>query len=99
MVHPLTIFRDRFLASLLTLVSIAGGASVLLAQSSRGTVTGIVTDPSKAAVANAVVDLTREQTKVVRSTRTNQTGSYVFDAVDPGSYSLKVTVTGFAAVV
>jgi outer membrane receptor protein involved in Fe transport len=68
---------------------------VLLAQSSRGTVTGLVEDLSRAAVPNAGVELTNEQTKVVRSTNSNDAGIYRFDAVDPGAYSVKVTATGF----
>jgi len=76
-------------------LSIMAGAAVLLAQSSRGTVTGLVEDASKAAVSNASVELTNEQTKVVRSTHTNDAGSYRFDAVDPGIYSVKVTANGF----
>ena len=73
-------------------------SSVMLAQSSRGTVTGLVTDASKAGVPNAAVELASEQTKVVRSTRSNGDGAYVFDAVDPGRYRVKVTAPGFAAV-
>ena len=75
--------------------SIMAGRGALLAQSSRGTVTGLVQDTSRAAVSNAVVDLTNEQTKVVRSTNTNDAGTYRFDAVDPGIYSVKVTAAGF----
>ena len=76
-------------------LSILTCSAVLLAQSSRGTVTGIVEDASKAAVSNAGVDLSNEQTKVVRSTHTNDSGIYRFDAVDPGVYSMTVTGTGF----
>jgi outer membrane receptor protein involved in Fe transport len=76
---------------------IAGSMAVLLGQSSRGTVTGLVTDTSKAAVANAKVDLTNDLTNVVRSTNTNDAGIYRFDAVDPGTYSVRITASGFMA--
>ncbi len=98
MVHAIRL-RGRLVAGLLIVLSIVGSGAILLAQSSRGTVTGLVTDPSKGGVGNAAVDLTNEQTKVVRSTRSNEAGSYVFDAVDPGSYSIKVTAVGFDALV
>ena len=67
-------------------VSIMAGAAVLLAQSSRGTVTGLVQDASKAAVSNAAVELTNEQTKVVRSTNTNDAGAYLRFAARISNY-------------
>ncbi|MGI8742684.1 MAG: carboxypeptidase regulatory-like domain-containing protein [Bryobacteraceae bacterium] len=83
-------------AALLVLVLASFSAS-LFGQSSRGTVTGIVTDASKAVLANAAVELSNTQTKVVRSTNTNEAGLYRFDAVDPGSYTIRVTASGFKA--
>jgi outer membrane receptor protein involved in Fe transport len=67
------------------------------AQTSRGTVSGTVTDPSGAVVAGAGVVLTQSETRVRRSTTTNEAGIYRFDAVDLGLYELKVTQTGFNA--
>jgi hypothetical protein len=84
---------------LTALVVLAGTLSSLTAQSSRGTVTGIVTDSSKATVASATIELTNIQTSVVRSTTTNDAGLYRFDAVDPGSYSVKVSASGFKAAI
>src|SRR5262249_13599552 len=66
-----------------------------LAQTSRGTVSGLVLDPQKAAIPGATVDLTNNDTNVVRSTTTNEAGLYRFDAVDPGSYKVSVKHTGF----
>ena len=65
------------------------------AQSSRGTVTGLVVDATKAAVINAAVDLNNQDTKVTRTTNTNESGIYRFDAVDPGNYTVKITAPGF----
>src|SRR3954451_23827797 len=67
------------------------------AQSSRGTVSGLVVDSSKSALLGAAVELTNEDTKVSRSTTTNESGAYRSDAVDPGRYTVKVTATGFKA--
>ncbi len=72
--------------------------SQVAGQSSRGTVTGLISDPSKAAVSTATVDLTNQDTKVTRSTNTNSVGIYRFDAVDPGNYTLKVSAPGFKAL-
>jgi len=76
-----------------------GTAPNLTAQSSRGTVTGLITDITKAAVVNATVDLNNEDTKVVRSATTNTSGIYRFDAVDPGRYTIRVSASGFKALV
>jgi hypothetical protein len=81
-----------FFLTFLLCVGLAAG------QSSRGTVTGLVLDPSNAAVANATVDLTNELTKVSRSTNTNDSGIYRFDAVDPGQYTLRFSAAGFKTV-
>lgn len=70
-------------------------ASAASAQTSRGTVTGIVIDASAAAMPNASVELKGRQTGVSRTTTTNESGVYRFDAVDLGEYDLTVKATGF----
>jgi len=65
------------------------------AQTSRGTVSGTVTDPSGAVVAGAGIGLTHTETGVRRSGTSNEAGIYRFDAVDLGVYELKVTQPGF----
>src|SRR4051794_12634602 len=70
-------------------------ATLGIAQTSRGTVTGLITDSQKATVPGASVDLTNRTTNITRSTKTNESGLYRFDAVDPGKYSLQVKITGF----
>jgi len=65
------------------------------AQTSRGAVTGTVTDISAAVIGRAEVLLTNTETGVIRSTFTNDAGIYRFDAVDLGTYTLKVTKPGF----
>lgn len=77
------------------LLFLAGLHCSLHAQSSRGTVSGLVLDSTKAPVAAAKVELTSKDTNVTRSTETNESGSYRFDAVDPGSYIVKVSADGF----
>ncbi len=69
--------------------------SSAIAQTSRGTVTGLIIDSQKASIGNAAVDLTNTSTNVTRSTQTNDAGMYRFDAVDPGQYTLQVKSTGF----
>src|SRR5262245_61564102 len=85
------------MASAILAILIAGAAFVPLAvaQTSRGTVTGTVTDPKSAVIAGAKVTLTNTETNVSRETTTNGEGSYRFDAVDLGTYKLMVSASGF----
>src|SRR5437867_8041462 len=68
-------------------------------QTSRGTVSGLVTDPTGAMVAGANVDLRNELTGVSRMTTSNEAGLYSFEAVDLGRYDLTVEVAGFGEFV
>ncbi|MCC6366021.1 MAG: TonB-dependent receptor [Bryobacterales bacterium] len=64
-------------------------------QSSRGTVNGLVSDPSAAVINGAKVELQSVTTGVKRETISNESGYYRFDAVDLGSYEVIVTASGF----
>jgi hypothetical protein len=64
-------------------------------QTSRGTVSGLVTDPAGAVIAGAGVTLTNTQTNVSRTATTNDEGAYRFDAVELGNYTVKVAASGF----
>lgn len=77
------------------LVSILFLAASAWAQSSRGTVAGIVTDQSAAVIGGARVELKSLSTGVIRNTTTNESGVYRFDAVDLGNYQVSVTAAGF----
>src|SRR5215510_6842001 len=79
----------NLLVAVLTLVCAAN------AQTSRGTVTGTVLDPTGAVIAGASVTLTGVETGVRLSTNSNDAGVYRFDAVDLGSYNLAVSLPGF----
>src|SRR5262249_50981372 len=67
------------------------------AQTSRGTVSGTVMDPSGAIVAGASVALTNTQTGVRLEAAANEAGIYRFDAVDLGTYDLRINYPGFTA--
>src|SRR5262245_41230965 len=59
-------------------------------------VLGTVTDPAGAVVPDATVGLTNTATNVTKTVTTNSSGQYVFANVAPGTYSLKVSKSGFA---
>ncbi|HXG91499.1 MAG TPA: carboxypeptidase regulatory-like domain-containing protein [Blastocatellia bacterium] len=86
--------RITVLSMILLLVA---NAIPVFGQTSRGTVTGVVTDPQGAVIAGATAELTNKQTNQTRTTTTNDAGIYRFDAVDLGIYDLKITAQGFKA--
>ena len=80
----------------LCLCLLAGGASVSIAQTTgSATLRGIVKDPNGAVVAGASVILKSVRTQSERKAKTNSDGIYVFTAVDPSNYELKVEASGF----
>ena len=68
----------------------------LAAQLDRGEITGTAEDPSHAVVPNARIVLTNVDTGVTTTTKSTSTGTYVFDDVVPGKYSLEAEAGGFA---
>jgi len=68
-----------------------------LAQDTRATLSGTVTDPTGAAVVGAAVKLSNVNTGVVFDLVTNTSGQYRFLFVIPGTYKLNVEMSGFRA--
>ncbi|MGA8728975.1 MAG: carboxypeptidase-like regulatory domain-containing protein, partial [Terracidiphilus sp.] len=69
--------------------------SRLTAQLDRGEITGTVEDPSGAVVQNARVVLTNDATSVSATTNSTQTGTYVFNNLLPGEYTVEAEAGGF----
>ncbi|HEY3835239.1 MAG TPA: carboxypeptidase-like regulatory domain-containing protein [Bryobacteraceae bacterium] len=55
-----------------------------------------MTDPTRSAIPNATVTLTNTNTRVARTVTTNGEGAYRFAFVPPSTYSVSVSVPGFA---
>ncbi len=75
-------------------------ATVLLAaavygQGANGTITGTVTDPSGAIVADAKVEVSNAATGQVYSAVSTNTGNYTVTQLPVSAYDVKVTVAGF----
>lgn len=66
-----------------------------LAQTVSSTITGTIVDPSGQVIPGASVTLTSEATGESRSTVSNEVGVFVFSALQPGRYTLKVESGGF----
>jgi hypothetical protein len=79
-------------------VAILAGASSLLAQTSRATMGGRVTDAQGAAVPNAEVSVVSEETDVKHITRTNEQGNWVVQFLIPGRYNFTISAAGFKSV-
>ncbi|MBM3754548.1 MAG: DUF1416 domain-containing protein [Acidobacteria bacterium] len=82
----------RFLTLLLT----AGAAAV--AQDTRATLSGTITDPSQASIAGARVKLLNPSTAVEYNAVTSANGQYRFLFLIPGTYKLTVQSEGFRSV-
>jgi hypothetical protein len=65
------------------------------AQIATGRIVGRVTDASGAAVPGATVTITNVATGVVQTVHSGASGDYVFEAVNPSTYTLQVTAPGF----
>src|SRR5581483_6984192 len=73
-------------------------ALVAQAQTPLGTVTGLASDPSGAAVAGVAITLTSRETGVKRTATSNATGLYSFPDLPPGTYRLHAEAKGFRPV-
>lgn len=82
-------------AALLLLIS----GIPLIAQSYRARVQGIVADQTEAIIPGATVTLLNVQTGVSVVRQSSDTGLYLFDFVDPGTYTITVESPGFSKFV
>ena len=60
-----------------------------------GTITGVISDPSGAVVANAPVEAKNTATGVVSTAATSATGNYELGDLPSGTYEIDVAVAGF----
>lgn len=85
--------------SALFLVTLLLSASVALAQGTTSRISGTVTDLTGAVVPNATVTATNDATAVSFTTHSSGAGTYAFDSLQIGSYTVKVDAPGFAEFV
>jgi hypothetical protein len=85
--------KSRLACSIL-LLSIVAVPAALFAQDTAS-ITGTVTDPTGAAIANAAVTVSSPERGISRTAPANATGDYLFSALPIGSYDLTVTAPGF----
>ncbi len=68
---------------------------IAVAQESRATLTGRVSDPAGAAVAGAKVSIMSQQTNIATDVVTGDEGNYTVTALLPGRYTVSVEAQGF----
>ncbi len=73
-------------------------SSVALAQAGRGSISGLVSDPSGAIVNGAKVTALNHATGVALHTVTSAAGLYSFVSLNPGLYVVTASQEGFASV-
>ncbi len=69
------------------------------AQSPTGTISGIVTDPTGAAVAGAQIVVVNDSTRLQFETQSNRDGIYVVPNLPPGNYRVQVSKVGFKTII
>ncbi|HKH75043.1 MAG TPA: carboxypeptidase-like regulatory domain-containing protein, partial [Vicinamibacterales bacterium] len=86
----------RITAFLVGLLMVGAAAE---AQERFGSLAGIVTDTTKAAVPGATVTATNKETNAQRVAVTGSDGSYRVPDLDPGRYSVTIELQSFQKVV
>jgi outer membrane receptor protein involved in Fe transport len=74
-------------------------SAIAVAQTSKGTITGTVTDPSGASVANVTITARGLDNGETRTVTTGNYGEYRITAILPGIYEVKADSQGFGSVV
>ena len=95
--------RERRLLGFRVLVVLAmlacGTLTFGQSQSTTGTIQGIVIDPSGAGVPSADITIRHTATGRERTTRTDSEGRFQAPLLEPGTYDLSVSASGFATQV
>ncbi|MFC6646898.1 carboxypeptidase regulatory-like domain-containing protein [Granulicella cerasi] len=84
-----SLWATVFFALILTI------SPALFAQTTNGSIYGVVTDPTGAAVAHASVVVTDVHTNVKQTRETSSKGEYLFPTIFPGDYAVEVQAPGF----
>src|SRR5215475_12871747 len=80
-------------------VLITAFCGVAMAQESRGTITGTVSDPQGSAIPAAAVVARNLGTNLETKTNTNESGVYVLPFLNIGAYKVTATASGFKSAI
>ena len=89
----------RWFALLMIVAAFFGGGQLVFAQGTDlGTIRGLVTDASGAAIPIAKVVVNDLATKTTRETMTNSQGEYQIFGLRPGAYKVSVSASGMGTI-
>ena len=87
--------RIRFIAIAAMILALTSSA---FAQTSKGFFVGNIGDQNGALVSGATIKITNANTGVARVTTSTDDGSFRFDAIDPGTYRIEISQSGFKTI-
>src|SRR5512144_324459 len=90
--------RSLILACLLVASTVVCPPVLLPQGTDLGSVRGMVTDASGAAVPKATVVITDMETETRLITASNEAGEYEANSLKPGNYKITVSAPGFSSV-
>jgi hypothetical protein len=88
--------KSKFSALFLLAILILGFSLPALAQQTLGGITGTVVDPSGSAIPGVEVTATSDDTKLVRTAKSNAEGSYALVDLPIGTYTLTFSLANFS---
>lgn len=83
--------------SLIAFVFVMLGAMTISAQTTTGSIGGVVTNPAKEVVQGATVLVRNVETNKESTATTDDQGRFLVGNLDPGNYSVTINSTGFSA--
>jgi len=87
--------KSRFVLGVVATLIVLATFSSALAQGTTSRLTGSIHDKAGAAVAGATVTLSNDATGSSLTTQTSDSGTYTFDLIPAGTYTVTVEKTGF----
>jgi hypothetical protein len=85
--------------SLRVLLVVFGLSVLTWSQTESATLSGRITDQTGSVIVGAQVTAINADTNVASSTKTNDTGIFLFPSLEPGNYQLSIKATGFSELV
>ena len=92
-------WNPRWIRDCFAVLVVLLACKLSLAQVLYGTITGNVTDPTGLAVGGAIVQALNSGTGLVKQQTTNETGTYLFSDLQPGTYKITITNQAFSPAV
>lgn len=87
--------KARAVSLALILAAVLLAATPAAAQTVRGSISGVIKDPSSAVIAGAQVSITNLDTNWTANSRSDGNGEFTFRLLVPGNYRLEVEHSGF----